>query len=201
MRQYKIIAHVLLILPIINLAFAAPISGQETRQVCDDVVPDVTITMSAKRGDETKVQPEASDHGSMDPPQMGTSEIQQPGLSKSPSLDHYLESPGSDASLKHYLESPESYASFASADDRTAPSGSVLSTMKSFLRKVVGKLKFWRRISGPVSVRDAVNAVQRESQGLVDTGATMVRDIGKSSKVSEKPATRGVRRPAASKPS
>jgi hypothetical protein len=56
----------------------------------------------------------APDHGSMDPPQMGTSEIQQPELSKSPSLDHYLVSPASDASLDHFLASPESDAS---ADD------------------------------------------------------------------------------------
>jgi hypothetical protein len=44
-------------------------------------------------------------------------------------------------------------------------------TMKSFLKKAASKLKFWRRISGPVFVRDAVNAAQREFQGLVDTGA------------------------------
>jgi hypothetical protein len=52
MRQYKIIARILLIIPIINFAVALPIAGQETRQVWGDVVPDVAITMSAKRGDE-----------------------------------------------------------------------------------------------------------------------------------------------------
>jgi hypothetical protein len=211
MRQYKIITLILLILPIINFAFALPVAVQETREVCGDAVPEVAITMSAKRGEEDMyferlsgkpgsdlaglraLQPEAPDHGSMDPPQTGTSEIQQvsPGLSKSPSeasLDHYLASPGSEASLNHYLASPESEASFGSADDslvstdpESGPSrsaatpparGSGQSKMKSFLRKVVAsKLKFWRRISGPVSVRDAVNVAQRQLQGLVDTGA------------------------------
>src|SRR6267154_2312345 len=224
MHQYKIIARILLILPIINFAFALPIAVQETRQVRDDVVPDVAISMLAKRGDENEkgmyferlsenpdsdlagfkgLQPESSNHGSMDPPQMGTSEIQQPELSKSPSLDHFLTSPGSEASLDHYLASsaPDaSDASFhhytaspgsdASADEypvstvsesgssRSAPSrsdrpmtGSLMEKSKSFLSKVASKLKFWRRISGPGSVRDVVNAVRRELQGLADTGA------------------------------
>ena len=46
--------------------------------------------------------------------------------------------------------------------------------VQSFLYKVVSKLsklKFWRRISGPGTVREAVNAARRELQGLVDTGA------------------------------
>ena len=98
MRQYKIIAHILLVLPIINFVFALPIAGQETRQVCGDVVPDVAITISAKRGDEIEkgmffeslsgrldshpagfkgLQPVVPDHGSMDPPQIDTSEIQE----------------------------------------------------------------------------------------------------------------------------
>jgi hypothetical protein len=109
-----------------------------------------------------------------------------PELSKSPSL-------ASSASLNHYLALPEPEASFAPANDHlestdpesgssrsaaTPPaSGSGRSTKKSFLRKVASKLKFkfWRRISGPVSVRDAdaVNAARTELQGLVDrdTGA------------------------------
>jgi hypothetical protein len=196
MHLYKIIVRILLILPIINFAFALPIAEQETSQVGGGVVPDVAITMSAKRGDETEkgmyserlsgkpdsdiaglkaLQPEPLDHGLIDAPQIGTSEIQQvsPELSKSPSeasLDHYLASPGSEASLSHYLPvAPESEASFASTDDHlvstdpesgsslSAASGSGQSKMKSFLRKVASKLKFWRRISGPVSVRDAVN--------------------------------------------
>jgi hypothetical protein len=264
MHQYKIIARILLILPLVNLAFALPIAKQETRQVCDDVVPDVAITISAKRSDEIEkrmyferlsgkpdsdlaglkgLQPEEPEHGSMDPPQMGTSEIQQvsPELSKSPSFDHYLASPASpaseasEASFDHYLASPESDAPIASADEypvstdselgssRSAASGggrlttsSLMEKSKSFLSKVVSKFKFSRRISGPGSVRDAVNA----AQGLVDTGAyvlppppchkrsnfmtslsTMVRDIGKSLNVPPTPATRGVRHPAAGKPS
>ena len=130
----------------------------------------------------------------LQPEEVGTSEIQQPELSKSPSLDHYLGSPTSEASLDHYLTS-ESDTSDAPADDhlvspdpesgssRGAASESGLSTTslpmekpksKSFLSKVVSKLsklKFWRRISGPGSVRDVVDAAQRELQGLVDTGA------------------------------
>jgi hypothetical protein len=245
MHQYKIIARILLILPIINLAFALPIAKQETRQVCDDVVPDVAITMSAKRGDEIEkrmyferlsgkpdsdlaglkgLQPEEPDHGSMDPPQMGTSEIQQvsPELSKSPSFDHYLASSESIASIASADEYPVSTDS-ESGSSRSAASGSGRSTMsslmeksKSFLSKVVSKFKFWRRISGPGSVRDAVNA----AQGLVDSGAydlplppchkhsnfmislsTMVRGIGKSLNVPPTPAARGVRHPAAGKPS
>jgi hypothetical protein len=150
----------------------------------------------------------------MDPPQMGTSEIQEvsPELSKSSSFDHYLASSASEASLDHYLASSdsesdasfasldhhlassdsESDASFASAHDSlvstdsesgsspSAASGSArpttssLPTSKSFLSKVVSKvskLKFWRRISGPDSIRDAVNATRRELQGPVNTGA------------------------------
>ncbi|KAF8490850.1 hypothetical protein F5888DRAFT_1637955 [Russula emetica] len=248
MCRYKTIARILLILPIINFAFALPIAVQETRQVISEVVPDVAITMSAKRADEMENQLgmyferlsgkkesdlaglkgllPAPDHGSMDP-QIGSSEIQQvsPELSKSPSeasLDHYLASPGSEASLDHYLapsgseasvdDHPASPGSEASVDDhpvstdfelgssQSAASGSgsgrsmASSPMKekpgskSFLSKVVSKLKFWRRISVPGSVRDAVNAAQRELRGLVDTGATMVRDIGKSLSVPATPA-------------
>ena len=134
------------------------------------------------------LQPEAPDYESMDPSQVGTSEIQQPELSKSPSLDHYLGSPTSDvseASLDHYLAS-ESDASHVSADDYpvspdpepgSSASGQPTTsppvekpTSKSFLSKVVSKvskLKFWRRISGPGSVKDAVDVVQRELRGLV----------------------------------
>ena len=43
---------ILLILPIINFAFALPLSVQETRQVCGDAVPDAVISMPAKRADE-----------------------------------------------------------------------------------------------------------------------------------------------------
>jgi hypothetical protein len=212
MRPHKIIARILLILPIIDFAFALPMAVQETRQVSGDVVLDVTITMSAKRADETEkgmyferlsgkpdsdlaglkaLQPEAPDHGSMDSPQTGTSEIQQPELFKSPSFDHYLESPGSDASdasLNHYLWPPVSDGYDASAGEYStdsesdsslsAPSGSGRSTMsllmeksKSFLSKVASKLRLWRRTSGPGSGRDAVSAARRELQGLVDTGA------------------------------
>ena len=163
------------------------------------MVPDVAITMSAKRGDEVEKQwdtyfgslsgkPESSsaahppsspagsepdyvpinehappqtqsptstapDDGAMDPPQTGTSEIQQVSQEplRSPSLDHYLPaSPGSEASLDHYLlaspgssgssESSESYES--ENDDRR----SLLEKSKSFLSKVISKFKFWRRI-------------------------------------------------------
>jgi hypothetical protein len=158
MHQFKILARILLILPIINFAFALPIAVQETRQVFGDVVPagKPDSDIAGLKG----LQPEAP--GSMDPPQMGTSEIQQvsPELYKSPSLGHYL---------------PESETSDASADDdpllpaTSYESGSSSSMVKpkskSFLKKVVSKLsklrfkfKFWRRIFSPGSVRDAVNA-------------------------------------------
>jgi hypothetical protein len=285
MRRYKMIARILLILPIINFAFAIPVAVQETRQVDDDGVHDVAITMSAKRdnemerlwdmyfdrlsskpesagaasrppsgsaqsvsdpGRDTKMaklwdtyferlsgKPDSSsaahpsldpaqsesesnhgsmngdaplqnptsstapDHGSMDPPQTDKSDIQQvsPELPKSPSLSHYLESPESDehlSSLDEYLASLESDTPFSSMNDylastalksgssTSAVSGSGQSTLsssigkpesKSFLSNVVSKLKFWRRISGPGSVRDAVNTTRRELQGLVNTGA------------------------------
>ena len=57
MRHYNRIACILLILPIINFTFAIPIIAvQETGHVSGDVAPDVTITMSAKRGDEMEKQ-------------------------------------------------------------------------------------------------------------------------------------------------
>jgi hypothetical protein len=204
MRQYKIMARILLILPIINFAFALPI---ETRQVCGDVVPraDVTITMSTKRGDETQEQvgmyterlsgrpdsdlaglkgllPEgpASDHGSMNP-QVGTSEIQQgsPELLKSPSFNIYLASPKYESfgSGDAYVADSESGWSAGGGTASTGSSDPLIYSSKpkskSFLSKVFSKfrkLKFWRRISDPGSVGDAVNAAQREFQGLVDTG-------------------------------
>ena len=106
------ITRILLILPIINFAFALPIAVQETRQLSGDVVPDVAITMSAKRGDEVQERrgmyserlsgnPESDLAGLKGlfpfdrlqyPPQMGTSELQQvsPELSKSEISDHYI---------------------------------------------------------------------------------------------------------------
>lgn len=142
MHQYKIIARILLTLPIINFAFALPL---ETHQVRGDVVPrtDVAITMLAKRAGEITAQggmyferlsgkpdsdiaglngplPEAPVQGSMDPSQVDTSKIQHvssagPELSKSLSeapSNHYPDSSGSEASLNHYLESSGSEASF-----------------------------------------------------------------------------------------
>jgi hypothetical protein len=184
MRQYKMIAHIILILPIINFAFALPMATQETCQACGDVKPDVATTMSAKRGDDPwiifeylaakakakegqagpkGVQPEAPDHGSMDPPQMGTSEIQQvsPELSKSPSEVSMPESEASKASAHDYPVSTNSESGAAMENPES----------NSFLREMANQLKFWRRTSSPVSVRDAVNAAQRQLQDLVDTGA------------------------------
>ena len=137
MHQYKIIARILLIFPIITFAFALPLG---THHVRGDVVPraDVAITMFAKRGGETEEQggmyferlsgksdsdiaglkgplPEAPGQGSIDPPQPDTSGIQQvPSAGPEPSdasLEHYMDSPGSEASLKHYVSSPGSEAS------------------------------------------------------------------------------------------
>jgi hypothetical protein len=205
MRQYKIIARILLILPIIDFAFALPIAAQETCQLCGDVVPDVAIITSAKRGDEVEKQCDmdsdraegrctadedssfpdklsesdhappqsptsstAPDHGSTDPSQMGTSEIQQvwPELTKSPSLEHYLFVP---VDPKGYLpESGSSVSSGPASVDSSSPMER--SKFKNFLSKVFSKCKFWRRISSPGPVRGVVNVAQREFQGLVDTG-------------------------------
>ena len=283
MRRYKTIAPILLIVPIINFAFALPVAVQETSQVRGDVVSDDAKIMLAKRGNEmeqlwntyferlsgkpdsspishppsgsppsdgsdekmTKLwntyferlsgKPESSsaphppsgsaqsesdqsdhgpmnghapaqspasltapEHGSKDLPQTGTSEIEElsPEVSNSPSFDRYVippklplaKAPSFDT---YYLGSPEADAPISSVDKHqistvpesgsspSAASGSVQSVTnspmgkpksKSFLRKMVSKLKFWRRISGPGSVRDAVNLAQRELQGLVDTG-------------------------------
>ena len=200
MRQYKIIARILLILPIISVAFALPIV-QETCQLCGDVVPDPVpvMTMSAKRGvggekqsDESlSGKPEslsaAPDYGSMDPIQAGTSEIQEvsPELTNSPSLNRWLPSPESSASFASvnsdgYLGSSESGRSVApvvpvdSGDHPVSSLSMEKPRSKSFLSKVFGKfkkIKFWRRNSRPGPVRDVVNAAQRELQGLVNTGA------------------------------
>src|ERR1700755_80427 len=52
MLQYKIIARILLLLPIINFAFALPIAEQETHQVGRGVTPDVpTITSAEPRAE------------------------------------------------------------------------------------------------------------------------------------------------------
>jgi hypothetical protein len=170
MRQYRIIARILLSLPIIHFAFALPIAVQEASQLCGDVVPEVAMTMSAKRGDETENQSDvyfenlfrnpdssltvpppsgseqsesdhapmnrlappqsstsstAPDSGSMDPPQMSTSEIQQvsselmtppslghvapPELSKSPILGNYMVPTklSKFPILEHYMAQPE----------------------------------------------------------------------------------------------
>jgi hypothetical protein len=165
MHQYKIIARILLILPIINFAFAIPIAVKETRQVCCDV-PDVAIAISEKRGEETKKQwdmhfermsgkPESSsaahrasgsarsesddvsvngnaprqspasstapDQGSTSSPQMDTSETQQVSqeLSKSPSLDHYVQTQpelSNSPSLDHYLQSQPALSNSPSLD-------------------------------------------------------------------------------------
>jgi len=190
MCQYKIIASILLILPIINFVLALPMAVQKTRQLCGDVVPDVAITMSAKRGhgDEMEKQggmyfeslsgnPESElagleglhpFDGLQRPPQMGTSEIQQvwPELTKSPSLEHYLFVPVDPGG---YLpESGSSVSSGPASVDSSPPI--VRSKFKNFLGKVFSKCKFWRRISSPGPVRGVVNVAQREFQGLVDTG-------------------------------
>jgi hypothetical protein len=54
MRRYDIVSGILLILSIIDFAIAAPISVQEKRQTCVDVVniPKDVITVLGKRGEE-----------------------------------------------------------------------------------------------------------------------------------------------------
>jgi hypothetical protein len=92
---------------------------------------------------------------------MGTSEIQQlsPELPKSPSADDYRLS-GVDSprvGFESECGKREWSIDAATPGSPTEKPGE----SKSFLGKVVSKLKFWRRISDPGSVRDAVNAAQR----------------------------------------
>jgi hypothetical protein len=226
MRWYKIIARIVPILPIVNFAFAIPIAVQETRQVGRDVVPDVAITMSAKRGQDEQMEklwdtyferlPEKPESSSASHPPSGPAQPDDQVMAKlwdkyfekssgkpesssaaHPSLDPaqsesghaLLPSPASSTTPDHGSVDPPQMDKSEIQQVSTVPesgsgpsvaSGSGPSTLvspperpesKSFLGKVVSKLKFWRRISGPGSVRDAVNAAQRELQGLVDTGA------------------------------
>ena len=56
MRQYKIVASILLIVPIINFALALPvIEAQETVEARSDLLHDVAVTTEAKRGGEDEV--------------------------------------------------------------------------------------------------------------------------------------------------
>jgi hypothetical protein len=130
MHQYKIIARILLILPIINFAFAIPIAVKETRQVCCDV-PDVAIAISEKRGEEIKkpwdmhfernAPRQSPDEGSTSSPQMGTSKTQQVSqeLSKSPSVDHYVQTQpelSKSPSLDHYVQTQPGLSKSPSLD-------------------------------------------------------------------------------------
>jgi hypothetical protein len=198
MRQYKTIGRILLILPIINLAFALPIAVRETLQV-GGVVPDAAITM-AKRVDKMEVLWGMNFErvsGKPDSDLEGLKSLVHyvPELKKSPSFDHYLPPPPPTALTKSpsfdYLleqpkqsESPPSGHSVVSTDSEAGPSRTAASQSglwmpisptgkrksDSILSKVVSKFKLWRRISGPNSVMDAMNVAQRRLQGLVDTG-------------------------------
>ncbi len=184
MRQYKIIARALLTLPIINFAFALPIAVQETPQVSGDVVlPDVAITMSAKRANEMeKLRGMYFERlgGKKESDLAGLKGLLGgPELTKSPSLDHYLapQELTKSPSFDHYLApQPEQSISppldhhVVSTDPGATSSSMEKAESKTFLSKVVSKVKLWRRIPGPGSVRDVVNATQREFQRLVDTG-------------------------------
>ena len=198
MRQYRTIGRTLLILPIINLAFALPIAVRETPQV-GGVVPDAAITM-AKRVDKMEELWGMNFERVSGKPDSDLEGLKgllhyEPKLTKSPSLDHYLLPPPPPKLTKSpsfdYLlaqpKKPESpplghsvVSTYSEAGpSRTAASGSGLwmpisqvenPTSNSFLRKMVSKFKLWRRISGPSSVMDAMNVAQRRLQGLVDTG-------------------------------
>ena len=192
MHHYKIIVCNLLILPIINFAFSLPITVHEMPQeVGGDLAPDVAITMSAKRAD--KMEELLGMHfervsGKPDSDLEGLKGLLHygPELTKSPSLDHYLLPVSPELtrtpSLDHYLTSSapldnnvvSTKSEAGPSRSAASESGSMTSSSslenpesKSLLSKVVNKLKFWRRISGPGSVRDTVNAAQRELQGLV----------------------------------
>ncbi|KAF8496118.1 hypothetical protein F5888DRAFT_1635071 [Russula emetica] len=170
MRQYKIIARILLILPIINFTMALPMAVQETRQACGDAIP--AITMSAKRGNKMEKQyfeslsrkPESSsaahrlsgsarsksesDDGPINAlpqspaPQMDTSEVPQE-LPKSPSLNHYLPV---DSESDSYQSRYQSYRSPATLESESVSSLTSSLTeepkSKSFLSKVLSKFNF-----------------------------------------------------------
>ena len=108
-----------------------------------------------------------------------------PELSNFPILDHYLASPELSKSpiLEQYMVPPEptkssslDHHAVVSTNSESGPSPSAVSESGqpdsgSFLGKAFSELKFWRRISGPGPVRDALNAAQMELQGLVNTEA------------------------------
>lgn len=182
MRQFKIIAGILLILPIIPFAFALPIA-QEACQLGGDVVPDVAKTMLAKRGGETEAQPgvhykfeslsrpessSAAAQGSaqsIHPLAQGPASIGPDYGSMDPQIDtseiqqlspELTKSP----SLDHYLpSSPESFASTSDSLTSSAKSdsSSPMGKLKSFLGEVIRKVKFWRRLSGPGSAAQALS--------------------------------------------
>ncbi|KAF8500777.1 hypothetical protein F5888DRAFT_1801348 [Russula emetica] len=138
MRQSKIIARILLILPIINFAFALPL--QETRQVRGNVVPDVAITMSAKRGDEMGKQwdtyfkrlsgkPESSSESAAHPPSGSVrsdpddepingpaSPPQSPASESSTAPDHGSTDPPQMGTSEIQEESPEELSRTPSLD-------------------------------------------------------------------------------------
>jgi len=170
MRQYKTIGRTLLILPIINFAFALPIAVRERPQV-GGVVPDVAITMAkwvdkmeelwGMNFERVSGKPDSDLEGLKGLVHYG------PELSKSPSLDHYLPSPPPPALAKSpsfdYLlaqpkqsESPPLGHSVVSTDSEAGPSQTAASRSglwmpispvekpksSGFLSKVVSKFKF-----------------------------------------------------------
>ena len=187
MRQHRTIARTLLILPIIGSAFARPVAVREALQVSRDAVPGVAIPME-KRIDKMEAlwgmyferlsgKPESDLEGLKGLLHYG------PELTKSPSFDHYLtpelpEPPPTaltkSPSLDHFLASPEPSEfppldhSAVSTDSKEAGSPPTEKPgSESVLSKLASKIKFWRRISGPGTVRDAVNAARTELEGLV----------------------------------
>lgn len=179
MCQYKIIVRSLLILPIINFAFALPIV-KETPQVGSDVVPGVAIIMPEKRVlDAMEEQWGMYFERLSGKPQSDLEGLKGllhygPEMTKTPSLDHYLtKSPSFD----HYLTPPEPSSKFPPLDVSVVPAGSeagpsrntASSSMenpesKSFLSKVVSKLKFWHRNSHLVDIGTYVSTSSPESQ-------------------------------------
>ena len=138
MRQYKIVASILFIVPIINFALALPIiEGQDTSQLDGDVSHDVAVTTQAKRGGVEEMdklwdtyferlfgKPDtpsgsASETGQHAPPQNpASSTVPDQGPMDSHQMETseiQQESPEltKSPSLGHYLESPESDASLS----------------------------------------------------------------------------------------
>ena len=119
MRRYHVVSGILLVLPIIDFALAAPLLVQEKRQTCVDAVmlniPKDVITVLAKRGEEEDFEKLVEDYfrSKSKGKQIQTSETHAPSSSAPPGPDH-----GSTDAVQAPSPGPSSSSesSWASAD-------------------------------------------------------------------------------------